>query len=106
MLQLNLIMEGLYITFSDRAQETKTLYPLARVGIQAVDIALGINSDNSLKLDASLNNLSVQDLRTISEWLEIPENSVVTYYPDCLQSSLLANLSIDKDGTFSYKINK
>jgi hypothetical protein len=94
-------LEGLFITLSDRSLISKELLPFARIGIKNFKVAMEMESDDSFKLDTSLDSLSVTDIRKTCEWMRESEDDEplrVSYFPDCVEGAVVAQVSKDAEG--------
>lgn len=100
-LRMKFDLEGLFITLSDRSLISKELLPFARIGIKNFKVAMEMESDDSFKLNTSLDSLSVTDIRKTCEWLRESEDDEplrVSYFPDCVEGAVVAQVSKDAEG--------
>ena len=95
---MNLDLEGLFITFNDRSLKSRELLPLARVGITNFKVLIGVESDDSFKLNVTLDSLSVKDIRKSCEWLATTDRNGPSFFPDCVESSVVAQVVKDGEG--------
>jgi len=100
-LRMKFDLEGLFITLNDRSLISKDLLPFARIGIQNFKVAMEMASDDSFKLNAALDSLSVTDIRETCEWLKQSEEDEPfgpTFFPDCVDGAIVAQVTKDAEG--------